>query len=101
MLEKHAISEMIDPKLNGCYAEEEVLGMLQCASLCIRRDPSLRPRISQVRYTDNLNTKSCFFNNVLEKTVKEFFLTDNFLPGICLGASNARGRVRLEVMNKE
>ncbi|XP_022731200.1 inactive protein kinase SELMODRAFT_444075-like [Durio zibethinus] len=48
LLESHAIRELVDPRLRNCYAEQEVYGMLQCASLCIRRDPHLRPRMSQV-----------------------------------------------------
>ncbi|KAI4379527.1 hypothetical protein MLD38_005808 [Melastoma candidum] len=48
LLGKCAISEIIDPKLKGSYSEREVERMLRCASLCIRRDPALRPRVSQV-----------------------------------------------------
>ncbi|OMO67336.1 hypothetical protein CCACVL1_20610 [Corchorus capsularis] len=48
LLESHAIKDLVDPRLGDCYAEQEVYGMLQCASLCIRRDPHLRPRMSQV-----------------------------------------------------
>lgn len=39
---------MIDPHLRNCYSEKEVQSMLRCASLCIRRDPDLRPRMCQV-----------------------------------------------------
>ncbi|XP_010047596.2 inactive protein kinase SELMODRAFT_444075 [Eucalyptus grandis] len=48
LLERRSISELIDPNLNNCYSEQEVHRMLKCASLCIRRDPQLRPRMSQV-----------------------------------------------------
>ncbi|XVE70579.1 hypothetical protein DITRI_Ditri10aG0082900 [Diplodiscus trichospermus] len=48
LLESHAIGELVDPRLRNCYVEQEVYGMLQCASLCIRRDPHSRPRMSQV-----------------------------------------------------
>ncbi|PKI58678.1 hypothetical protein CRG98_020944 [Punica granatum] len=48
LLERRAISELIDSKLNNCFEGEEVCRMLKCASLCIRRDPNLRPRMSQV-----------------------------------------------------
>ncbi|KAJ8568264.1 hypothetical protein K7X08_020986 [Anisodus acutangulus] len=48
LLRKSAISELIDPCLANDYLEEEVRGMLHCASLCIRRDPNSRPRMSQV-----------------------------------------------------
>ncbi|XP_060187214.1 inactive protein kinase SELMODRAFT_444075-like isoform X1 [Lycium barbarum] len=47
-LRKSAVSELIDPCLGNCYLEQEVDGMLHCASLCIRRDPNSRPRMSQV-----------------------------------------------------
>ncbi|XP_022754905.1 inactive protein kinase SELMODRAFT_444075-like [Durio zibethinus] len=48
LLESHAIGELVDPRLRNCYAEQEVYGMLHCASLCIRRNPHSRPRMSQV-----------------------------------------------------
>ncbi|KAM3281132.1 inactive protein kinase SELMODRAFT isoform X1 [Capsicum chacoense] len=48
LLRKSAISELIDPCLANCYLEQEIRGMLRCASLCIRRDPNSRPRMSQV-----------------------------------------------------
>ncbi|ESR64672.1 hypothetical protein CICLE_v10007650mg [Citrus x clementina] len=48
LLKRHAIGELIDPRLRNCYSEREVYGMLQCASLCIRKDPHSRPRMSQV-----------------------------------------------------
>lgn len=48
LLEEHAISELIDPLLKNCYSEKDVHGMLQCAALCIQRDPHSRPRMSQV-----------------------------------------------------
>ncbi|KAK8509069.1 hypothetical protein V6N12_018158 [Hibiscus sabdariffa] len=48
LLESHAIRELVDPRLGNNYVEQEVYGMLQCASLCIRRDPHTRPRMSQV-----------------------------------------------------
>ncbi|XP_059433461.1 inactive protein kinase SELMODRAFT_444075-like isoform X1 [Corylus avellana] len=48
LLEKQAIHELVDPCLRNCYLEHEVYRMLQCASLCIRRDPHSRPRMSQV-----------------------------------------------------
>ncbi|GJX69002.1 protein phosphatase 2C [Tanacetum coccineum] len=37
------IDELIDPRLGNFYSEDEVLCMLQAASLCIKRDPYLRP----------------------------------------------------------
>ncbi|KAF5776881.1 putative protein kinase RLK-Pelle-PERK-2 family [Helianthus annuus] len=48
LLEDDAIDELIDPRLGNSYSEEEAYCMLQAASLCIKRDPQLRPRMSQV-----------------------------------------------------
>ncbi|GMI99032.1 hypothetical protein like AT3G13690 [Hibiscus trionum] len=44
----HSIRELVDPRLGSSYVEQEVYGMLQCASLCIRQDPHTRPCMSQV-----------------------------------------------------
>ncbi|KAJ6342743.1 hypothetical protein OIU78_010628 [Salix suchowensis] len=48
LLEEYAIGELIDPQLGNRYSEQEVYCMLHAASLCIRRDPHFRPRMSQV-----------------------------------------------------
>lgn len=48
LLENFVIQELLDPRLKNCYSKQEVRNMLQCASLCIRRDPDSRPRMSQV-----------------------------------------------------
>ncbi|OIW11851.1 hypothetical protein TanjilG_31601 [Lupinus angustifolius] len=48
LLEKYAIEELIDPRLRNHYSENEAYCMLHAASLCIRRDPHSRPRMSQV-----------------------------------------------------
>jgi serine/threonine protein kinase len=48
LLEEYAIDELIDPRLGNRFVESEVICMLHAASLCIRRDPHLRPRMSQV-----------------------------------------------------
>ncbi|KAL4583723.1 hypothetical protein LXL04_008306 [Taraxacum kok-saghyz] len=48
LLEQDVINELIDPRLGKSYSEEEVYCMMQAASLCIKRDPHLRPRMSQV-----------------------------------------------------
>lgn len=48
LLEEFAIDELIDPQLGNHYSEQEVYCMLHAASLCIRRDPHSRPRMSQV-----------------------------------------------------
>ncbi|KAK3002858.1 hypothetical protein RJ639_018124 [Escallonia herrerae] len=48
LLEEYATDELIDPRLENRYSEQEVYWMLHAASLCIRRDPHARPRMSQV-----------------------------------------------------
>ncbi|XP_076921480.1 inactive protein kinase SELMODRAFT_444075-like [Bidens hawaiensis] len=48
LLEEGAINELVDPRLDNCYSEDEVHCMLQAVSLCIKRDPHLRPKMSQV-----------------------------------------------------
>ncbi|KAJ6427561.1 hypothetical protein OIU84_023036 [Salix udensis] len=48
LLEEYAIGELIDPQLGNRYSEQEVYCMLHAASICIRRDPHFRPRMSQV-----------------------------------------------------
>ncbi|KAK6125099.1 hypothetical protein DH2020_041163 [Rehmannia glutinosa] len=48
LLEAYAVDELVDPRLGSNYSENEVYCMLHAASLCIRRDPQARPRMSQV-----------------------------------------------------
>ncbi|KAK8664341.1 hypothetical protein V6N13_084134 [Hibiscus sabdariffa] len=48
LLEEYAIDELVDPRLEDHYSEHEVYCMLHAASLCVRRDPHSRPRMSQV-----------------------------------------------------
>ncbi|CAH9090488.1 unnamed protein product [Cuscuta epithymum] len=48
LLEEYVIEELIDPRIQNCYDKQEVHCMLHAASLCIRRDPHSRPRMSQV-----------------------------------------------------
>ncbi|KFK38687.1 hypothetical protein AALP_AA3G147400 [Arabis alpina] len=48
LLEEYAVEELVDPRLEKRYSETEVICMIHTASLCIRRDPNLRPRMSQV-----------------------------------------------------
>ncbi|PON48122.1 Tyrosine-protein kinase [Parasponia andersonii] len=48
LLEDYFIDELIDPRLGNQFSEQEVYCMLHAASLCIRRDPQSRPRMSQV-----------------------------------------------------
>ncbi|VVB00226.1 unnamed protein product [Arabis nemorensis] len=47
LLEEYAVEELVDPRLEKRYSETEVICMIHTASLCIRRDPNLRPRMSQ------------------------------------------------------
>ncbi|CAE5960210.1 unnamed protein product [Arabidopsis arenosa] len=49
LLEEYAVDELVDPRLEKRYSETEVICMIHTASLCIRRDPHLRPRMSQVK----------------------------------------------------
>jgi hypothetical protein len=48
LLEEYAVEELVDPRLEKRYSETQVICMIHTASLCIRRDPHLRPRMSQV-----------------------------------------------------
>ncbi|XP_022715123.1 inactive protein kinase SELMODRAFT_444075-like [Durio zibethinus] len=48
LLEEYAVDELVDPRLEDHYSEHEVYCMLHAASLCIKRDPHSRPRMSQV-----------------------------------------------------
>ncbi|KAL2493220.1 Protein kinase protein with adenine nucleotide alpha hydrolase-like domain [Abeliophyllum distichum] len=48
LLDAYAIRELVDPQLGKNYSEDEVYCMLHAASLCIRRDPQTRPRMSRV-----------------------------------------------------
>lgn len=48
ILKECVIQDLIDPRLTNNYSNHEVFCMLQAASLCINRDPSSRPQISQV-----------------------------------------------------
>nr|XP_027123922.1 inactive protein kinase SELMODRAFT_444075-like [Coffea arabica] len=48
LLDEYAIDELVDPRLGNQYSEHEVYCMLHAASMCIRRDPHTRPRMSQV-----------------------------------------------------
>ncbi|KAJ7524676.1 hypothetical protein O6H91_17G015700 [Diphasiastrum complanatum] len=47
-LEGPLCHELADPCLKNSYNDEEMYRMLQAASLCICRDPHLRPRMSQI-----------------------------------------------------
>ncbi|GMH03747.1 hypothetical protein Nepgr_005586 [Nepenthes gracilis] len=48
ILQQYAIDELIDPRLENRYSEQQVYCTMHAASLCIQRDPHLRPRMSQV-----------------------------------------------------
>eukprot|EP00250_Pteridium_aquilinum_P018922 c24233_g2_i1 orf=347-3181(-) len=48
LLDDHATRDLMDPLLDGSYSNYEAYCMLHAASLCIRKDPHLRPRMSQV-----------------------------------------------------
>lgn len=58
LLEEYAVEELVDPRLEKRYSETEVICMIHTASLCIRRDPHLRPRMSQVKKITILETCS-------------------------------------------
>nr|GEX90441.1 RNA-directed DNA polymerase, eukaryota, reverse transcriptase zinc-binding domain protein [Tanacetum cinerariifolium] len=47
LLEQGSINELIDPWLGNYYSAQEVYCMMQAASLCIKGDPHLRPRIQK------------------------------------------------------
>ncbi|XP_078428943.1 inactive protein kinase SELMODRAFT_444075-like isoform X2 [Wolffia australiana] len=47
-LEENAVAELVDPRLGRRYSYHEAQTMINAASLCLRRDPLARPRISQV-----------------------------------------------------
>lgn len=59
-LEVYAVEELVDPRLEMRYSEKEIICMIQTASLCIRRDPQLRPRMSQVKQIKH-NLETCSF----------------------------------------
>ncbi|KAG6541368.1 hypothetical protein Mapa_017237 [Marchantia paleacea] len=48
LLEQPNSYKLVDPCLKNRVADHEVYSMLHAASLCIRRDPQARPKISQV-----------------------------------------------------
>ncbi|KAF6175791.1 hypothetical protein GIB67_036256, partial [Kingdonia uniflora] len=45
---KICLNEIIDPRLQGCYSENEVESMMFAASLCISPRPERRPRMLKV-----------------------------------------------------
>eukprot|EP00252_Welwitschia_mirabilis_P016013 TRINITY_DN3547_c0_g1_i2.p1 TRINITY_DN3547_c0_g1~~TRINITY_DN3547_c0_g1_i2.p1 ORF type:complete len:757 (-),score=88.00 TRINITY_DN3547_c0_g1_i2:160-2430(-) len=48
LLRENAIHVLIDSRLGDEYSEHEVASVLRAAALCIRKDPSNRPKMSQV-----------------------------------------------------
>ncbi|BBN19404.1 protein MpRLK-Pelle_PERK-2b [Marchantia polymorpha subsp. ruderalis] len=48
LLEQPSSYKLLDPCLKNRVADHEVYSMMHAASLCIRRDPQARPKISQV-----------------------------------------------------
>lgn len=60
LLEENAIDKLVDPSIGNFYVDQEVYRMMQCSSMCIRRDPHLRPRVSQVGNLINLHVYNLF-----------------------------------------
>ena len=48
-IEKGDISEVVDPRLEKHYIEEEVYRMIETAASCVRHSALKRPRMVQVR----------------------------------------------------
>ncbi|MFS7974452.1 putative protein kinase RLK-Pelle-PERK-2 family [Helianthus anomalus] len=48
LLEEGLTNDLVDPRLGNRYSAHEIYCMMNAASLCIKRDPNLRPRMSQV-----------------------------------------------------
>ncbi|KAG6547992.1 hypothetical protein Mapa_010814 [Marchantia paleacea] len=48
LLEERATHELLDPRLETSYDDYELYCMVHAASLCIRKEPSMRPKMSQV-----------------------------------------------------
>lgn len=48
VVKEENIKKLVDPCLGNSYVKEDLCSMLHCASLCIRKDPDSRPRMSQV-----------------------------------------------------
>ncbi|KAL2930196.1 hypothetical protein RDABS01_035606 [Bienertia sinuspersici] len=47
VVKEENIRKLVDPCLGESYVKEDLCSMLHCASLCIRKDPDTRPRMSQ------------------------------------------------------
>ncbi|CAN0901363.1 Inactive protein kinase SELMODRAFT_444075 [Linum grandiflorum] len=49
LLEKNRVDELVDPRVSKRYlVVQQLSNMMFCASLCLKRDPDSRPRMSQV-----------------------------------------------------
>lgn len=78
----YAVEELVDPRLEKRYSETEIICMIHTASLCIRRDPHLRPRMSQVKQIKHtLETCSFLTQNILSQT-EYLFLFCMFVEGV-------------------
>ncbi|KNA08329.1 hypothetical protein SOVF_163600 [Spinacia oleracea] len=59
VVKEENIRKLIDPCLGNSYVKEDLCNMLHCASLCIKKDPDSRPRMSQVlRMLESGNSNS-------------------------------------------
>ncbi|GFP99012.1 inactive protein kinase selmodraft_444075 [Phtheirospermum japonicum] len=67
LLEANALSEHVDPSLMKCYSEKEVQIMLNCALLCLQRDPQSRPRMSQ-NVDENVTGIWCLNSSTTKET---------------------------------
>ncbi|VFQ87970.1 unnamed protein product [Cuscuta campestris] len=97
LLEEYCIEELIDPTILKCYDKQEVHCMLHAASLCIRRDPNRRPRMSQVLRIlegDLIMNKGYMGTpdyDVGSRSSRMWSLTN-----VVLGGFNAKTRIRKE-----
>jgi serine/threonine protein kinase len=48
LLEEGKVEEIVDPRLEGRYDEEEVIGAVQVASMCLQHSPEKRPTMLEV-----------------------------------------------------
>ncbi|XP_042455697.1 inactive protein kinase SELMODRAFT_444075-like [Zingiber officinale] len=81
LLEEHAMEEFIDPCLGNDYSDDEIHWMLHAASLCIRRDPHARPRMSQVlRILEGDLKDSCYTSTPRYANGNKSDLSNNNIP---------------------
>ncbi|CAN1162509.1 Inactive protein kinase SELMODRAFT_444075 [Linum perenne] len=48
LLERDGVNEILDPRLQDSYVENEVKSMIYASSLCLSPDPEMRPKMSKV-----------------------------------------------------